>query len=78
MSRKILGLKKILGQKKILGPNKNFGCLHFWVNSNFRGFKLAQNISVKHILVKYTYLQYLRPVVLQIRTIPGGVGWGGP
>ena len=29
------------------------------------------------ILVGHAYLLIFRPVALQIRTIPGGLGWGG-
>ena len=36
-----------------------------------------QNNSNDRILVGYAYVLSFRPVALQIRTIPGGVGLGG-
>lgn len=33
--------------------------------------------SKYRILVGYAYVLSFRPVALQIKTTPGGVGWGG-
>ena len=38
---------------------------------------LFQNNSNNCILVGYAYLLGFRPVALQIKTIPGGLGWEG-
>ena len=38
--------------------------------------KWAQNCLNNQIVIEDTYSQSFRPLELQIRTIPGGVGWG--
>ena len=38
--------------------------------------KWAQNCLNNPIVIKDAYSQSFRPLELQIRTIPGGVGWG--
>ena len=40
-------------------------------------FKWAKNIAFDHILVGYAYILSLTSVLLEIETIPGGVGSGG-
>ena len=39
--------------------------------------KWAQNCLNNPIVIEDTYSQSFRPMELQIRTIPGGVGWVG-
>ena len=38
--------------------------------------KWAQNCLNNQIVIEDAYSQSFRPLELQIRTIPGGVGWG--
>ena len=39
--------------------------------------KWAQNCLNNQIVIEDAYSQSFRPLELQIRTIPVGVGWGG-
>ena len=39
--------------------------------------KWAQNCLNNQIVIEDTYSQSFRPLELQIRTIPGGLGWVG-